>query len=184
MASPTHQRRVAGEGHGIRVAYVLSGALVTVSSSDRPSQSLLLCHGFGPLSSRSPPCALRRRGRLAPPAHLSPSVGGSSPSAPPAITATPTARRRAGRSVVAVRCEQPGLAISGAHEGRLDHRDRQRPTAASAPRDGSDFPRTSPVGQTLRLRWDTVFPNASLTQQRSRQSPRRTSSTRRAARRR
>ena len=49
-----------------------SGALVTVSSSDRPSQSLLLCHGFGALSSRSLPCALRRRGRAAPPAHLSP----------------------------------------------------------------------------------------------------------------
>jgi len=45
---------------------------VTVSSSDRPSQSLLLCHGFGALSSRSPPRALRRRGRAAPPAHLSP----------------------------------------------------------------------------------------------------------------
>ena len=76
---------------------VPSGTLVTASSSDRPSQSLLFRHGFGALSSRSPPCARRRCGRPAPPA-LGP-VG------------MPIGCRRPGRVVVAGRCSRPGPGI-------------------------------------------------------------------------
>jgi len=39
---------------------------VTASPSDRPSQSLLLCHGLGSASSRRSPCGLRHRGPAPP----------------------------------------------------------------------------------------------------------------------
>ena len=45
--------------------------LVTVSSSDRSSQSKQLCHGFGSASSRSAACGLRRRGSPSSPEDLS-----------------------------------------------------------------------------------------------------------------
>ena len=72
----------AGGRHGVRVAYERTqtwgegpvpptGTLVTVSGSDRPSRSLLLCHGSGSLSSRRPPRALRRRGPAPPTESLS-----------------------------------------------------------------------------------------------------------------
>ena len=72
----------AGDRHGVRVALertqtwgegpvLPTGTLVTASSSDRPSRSLLLCHGSRSLSSRRPPRALRRRGPAPPTESLS-----------------------------------------------------------------------------------------------------------------
>ena len=46
---------------------------MTASPSDRPSQSLLLCHGLGSASSRRSPCGLRHRGP-APPSEALPLV--------------------------------------------------------------------------------------------------------------
>ena len=126
-----------------------SGALVTVSSSDRPSQSPLLCHGFGALSSRSPPCALRRRGRPAPPANLSPvrpalrHLRGLRPRPHLLHSVVPDAWPppvRAGRPRPAS-AQSRGATRSPGPAARLSR---------SATRDGSDFPRTAPLGQTLR----------------------------------
>ena len=63
----------SGLRRGVRARLYPNRTLVTAPSSDRPSRSLLLCHGSGPLSSRRSPRALRRRGPAPPTASL-PSV--------------------------------------------------------------------------------------------------------------
>ena len=164
----------AGGRHGVRVAYertqtwgegpvLPTGTLVTVSGSDRPSRSLLLCHGSGSLSSRRPPRALRRRGPAPPTESLS--------SLQPSLRRLRGVRPRpcllhtivVGRQLVAGRFEPPGPAINAVLEGRLDHRDRQRAyrtrrrvtdhtSPASRPSDRLPVPDAAPGSRTRAVR--------------------------------
>ena len=124
-----------GVAPGFRVAYGwedvgegpgTSGTLVTASPSDRPSQSLLLCHGLGSASSRRSPCGLRHRGPA--PSVRRPAAGATASlrSVRRATAATPTARRAAGPWPAAARCRPPRARHQRSPEGRLDHRDHQR----------------------------------------------------------
>ena len=123
---------------------------MTASSSDRPSQSLPLCHGFGALSGRGPPLRaptpwttpLRQRtcrhcGRLF--AVCAACDRGHAYCTPPCRT---FGRRRSVQAARARHQRSP--------EGRLRPPRPAARLSRSAPRDGSDFPRTATFGQTLR----------------------------------
>ena len=123
--------------------------LVTAPSSDRPSRSLLLCHGSRSLSSRSSPRGLRRRGPAASPEDLptlQPPVRhlrGVRPGACLLHAAVP--RRRS--PPVGAGCQGPPST-----ESRRPSRPSRPAARLSQPpaRDGSVFHRSGAIGQTRR----------------------------------
>ena len=101
----------SGLRRGVR-ARLCPRTLVTASSSDRPSRSLLLCHGFrfvvqSDIAPRAPTPWTSRSAR-----EPVVSAADPSPSARRATAAMPTARRRAAQRVVAGRFERPTPVIS------------------------------------------------------------------------
>ena len=123
--------------------------LVTASPSDRPSQSLLLCHGLGSASSRRSPCGLRHRGPAPPSEDL--------PLVPPPLCDLSGVRPRP--RLLRGALPDPGPPPLGAgRQGPPSTQSGRAPRSPGpstrlsrpVPREGSHFPRRLPVRQTPR----------------------------------